>query len=70
MWVKVQIDIKDMVNQAIEITKNREVVEIKCPTCWEIIWKYSYNFLKEKQILICDNCKDETKVDISFHVKK
>jgi hypothetical protein len=69
MWVEVKIDMENLINQAVEITKNREVIEVKCPTCWEIIWKYSYNFLEKKRILLCKNCKDKTKIDINFHVK-
>jgi predicted RNA-binding Zn-ribbon protein involved in translation (DUF1610 family) len=65
-----EVDINKVINKAVKITKDSKVVKIKCPTCWKIIWKYSYNFLKKKQILLCKNCNDETKVDISFNIKR
>ena len=69
MWVKFNFDTKKIMGKILEDIKEETPIEVKCPKCENIVWNYSYNYLKEKWELFCDNCNDSFLINLTFKTK-
>lgn len=69
MWLKVNFNVNKIMKDIINNTNKSFKIEVKCINCENIIWNYSYNYLKEKWELFCDNCNNNFLVDLNFKIK-
>lgn len=67
--MKINFDVGQIMKELHSNIKDNHPFEVSCRKCNESLWRFTYNYLKEKWEAFCENCQDTILIDIKYKIK-